>query len=81
MYELEEYNARYPHSPDVRLLHDNLKEAVRRAEKRPALRNEEYDITCTRPKSSDRLPLIRLIIHLGLWTTLGYGIYLLIKWL
>ncbi len=80
IYELEEYSSRDPHSPAVRLLHDNLSEALNRTKIYEMKKKVDYkdSIGCINKIYLSRKSYFGLLLLTLL--ALCYGLYLLFKW-
>lgn len=74
LYELEEYMARYPHSPDARILKDRIVAGMRRAESRETYTSSELSAAHARRQS--------LLWRVVVWLLIVAGIgALLLHWL
>jgi TIR domain len=83
LYELEEYLAKYPHSPNARLLKDRIQVAMRRAEAMESAASSPMEA----PQTKRRAPLARRSSPIGcLWriftlAAIGSLLYLLLQML
>lgn len=70
LYELESYLAKYPHSPEARLLKDKMQAALLHAEAPGAQPNRHLPQPC--PERSSRSPFLRLLILAAILAGLVY---------
>ncbi len=82
LYEAEQYLARYPQSPQARLLQDTLREAMSRAEameQQRARRDSRRRMQRTEYRRARGLPIFGLLLRIALGAGAVYALYSLIR--